>query len=128
MPACRTRWRAASPSLPALAAAPDIVLVADRTEQADRRRRRDLLRRRGVSSGSTASRRRRAASSCRDYFDRLALDRALDSIGDAERRLTAAMVDDRRGRPGGGREPGSSRAQAEVERIRAAMHEIAGTG
>ncbi|MDE1972797.1 MAG: NAD-glutamate dehydrogenase, partial [Hyphomicrobiales bacterium] len=27
-----------------------------------------------------------------DYFDRLALDRALDSIGDAERRLTAAMV------------------------------------
>ena len=27
-----------------------------------------------------------------DYFDRLALDRARDSIGDAERRLTAAMV------------------------------------
>ena len=27
-----------------------------------------------------------------DYFDRLALDRALDSIGEAERRLTAAMV------------------------------------
>ena len=27
-----------------------------------------------------------------DYFDRLALDRALDSIGDAERRLTAAMA------------------------------------
>src|SRR4029453_9409874 len=43
-----------------------------------------------------------------DYFDRLALDRALDSIGDAERRLTPAMA-----RPGGaaalqalgGREP-----------------------
>jgi len=27
-----------------------------------------------------------------DYFDRLALDRALDSIGDAERRLTDAIV------------------------------------
>ena len=27
-----------------------------------------------------------------DYFDRLALDRALDTIGDAERRITAAMV------------------------------------
>ena len=27
-----------------------------------------------------------------DYFDRLALDRALDSIGEAERRLTAEMV------------------------------------
>jgi len=27
-----------------------------------------------------------------DYFDRLALDRARDAIGDAERRLAAAMV------------------------------------
>jgi NAD-specific glutamate dehydrogenase len=27
-----------------------------------------------------------------DYFDRLALDRAFDSIGDAELRLTAAMA------------------------------------
>ena len=62
-----------------------------------------------------------------DYFDRLALDRALDSIGDAERRLTAAMVGDRRTGEARSR-PGSSRAQAEVERIRAAIHEIAGSG
>jgi glutamate dehydrogenase len=66
-----------------------------------------------------------------DYFDRLALDRALDSIGDAERRLTAAMV-------GNGQVSGFAGAgaveewvkprQAEVERIRAAIHEIAGSG
>ena len=39
-----------------------------------------------------------------DYFDRLALDRALDSIEEAERRLTAAMVGNgvRRRRRGGG--------------------------
>jgi glutamate dehydrogenase len=66
-----------------------------------------------------------------DYFDRLALDRALDSIGDAERRLTAAMV-------GNGQVNGLAGAgavaewvrprQAEVERIRLAIHEIAGSG
>ena len=62
-----------------------------------------------------------------DYFDRLALDRALDSIGDAERRLTAAMV-------GNGTAGASAVAewvkprQAEVERIRFAIHEIAGSG
>ena len=66
-----------------------------------------------------------------DYFDRLALDRALDSIGEAERRLTAAMV-------GNGQVNGLAGAgavaewvkprQAEVERIRAAIHEIAGSG
>ena len=39
----------------------------------------------------------------RDYFDRLALDRALDSIGEAERRLTAEMVGERRDRRRGGR-------------------------
>ena len=38
-----------------------------------------------------------------DYFDRLALDRALDSIGEAERRLTAEMVGNGVDRAGGGR-------------------------
>jgi glutamate dehydrogenase len=62
-----------------------------------------------------------------DYFDRLALDRALDSIGDAERRLTAAMV--------GNGKAGAEAVQSwvnerkdEVERIRASIHEIAGSG
>ena len=67
------------------------------------------------------------ASSSRDYFDRLALDRALDSIGDAERRLTAAMVGN--GVAGAGAvDAWVKPRQAEVERIRAAIHEIAGSG
>ena len=64
-----------------------------------------------------------------DYFDRLALDRALDSIGDAERRLTAVMV--RNGHAGAGAgavEEWVRPRQAEVERIRSAIHEIAGSG
>jgi glutamate dehydrogenase len=62
-----------------------------------------------------------------DYFDRLALDRALDSIGDAERRLTAAMVSN--GHAGAGAvEEWARPRQAEVERIRSAIHEIAGSG
>ena len=62
-----------------------------------------------------------------DYFDRLALDRAVDQIGDAERRLTSAMV--------GNGHSGAEAVEAwlgprrgEVERIRAAIHEIAGSG
>ena len=62
-----------------------------------------------------------------DYFDRLALDRALDSIGDAERRLTAAMVGN--GVAGAGAvEEWIKPRRIEVERIRAAIHEIAGSG
>ncbi|MBS0247166.1 MAG: NAD-glutamate dehydrogenase [Proteobacteria bacterium] len=62
-----------------------------------------------------------------DYFDRLALDRAVDQIGDAERRLTAAMV-------GNGHAGADAVTEwlkprkTEVERIRAAIHEIAGSG
>jgi glutamate dehydrogenase len=62
-----------------------------------------------------------------DYFDRLALDRALDSIGDAERRLTAAMIGN--GIAGAGAvEEWIKPRKAEVERIRNAIHEIAGSG
>jgi glutamate dehydrogenase len=62
-----------------------------------------------------------------DYFDRLALDRALDSIEDAERRLTAAMVGN--GVVGAGAvEYWVEPRRVEVERIRAAIHEIAGSG
>ncbi len=78
-------------SLSVLKAAPDIVWVADRA---------------GKSVGEVAAtyfateaffQLDRVAGAVpnivvADYFDRLALDRALDSIGDAERRLTAAMV------------------------------------
>jgi glutamate dehydrogenase len=109
-----------------LGAAPDIVLVADRT---------------GKPVGEVAAtyfaagaffrldRITSAASNIpiADYFDRLALDRARDSIGDAERRLTAAMV--------GNGASGAAAVDAwvaprkgEVERIRMAIHEIANSG
>ena len=113
-------------AFPSIAAAPDIVLIADRTGSGSRRGGGDLFRGRGV----LPARSRRGAARgivVSDYFDRLALDRALDSIGDAERRLTAAMV--------GNGEVGEAAVeawvkprQAEVERIRAAIHEIAGSG
>ncbi len=62
-----------------------------------------------------------------DYFDRLALDRALDSIGDAERRLTAAMVGD--GKSGSDAvEAWVAPRKVEVERIRSQIHDIAGSG
>ena len=62
-----------------------------------------------------------------DYFDRLALDRARDSIGDAERRLTAAMVGN--GASGAGAvESWVAPRKAEVERIRLAVNEIANSG
>jgi glutamate dehydrogenase len=62
-----------------------------------------------------------------DYFDRLALDRALDTIGEAERRLTAAMV--ATGKFGAEAvETWIATREAEVERIRAAIHQIAGSG
>ena len=61
-----------------------------------------------------------------DYFDRLALDRALDSIGDAERRLTAEIMDH-----GAGAAAVSQWVVArgeELERVRLAVREIATSG
>jgi glutamate dehydrogenase len=113
-------------SLAALKAAPDIVLVADRAKKPVGEVTAtyfateaffQLDRVAGAVPGIVVS----------DYFDRLALDRALDSIGDAERRLTAAMVGN--GAAGAGAvDEWIKPRQAEVERIRAAIHEIAGSG
>jgi len=62
-----------------------------------------------------------------DYFDRLALDRALDSIGEAERRLTAAMASN--GGAGIAAVHGwVAQHKREVERIRASVHETADSG
>jgi glutamate dehydrogenase len=109
-----------------LTAASDIVLVADRT---------------GKAVGDVAAtyfaagvyfRIDRIVAAARnipiaDYFDRLALDRARDSIGEAERRLAAAMVGE--GLAGGEAvKAWVAPRQADVERIRAAIHEIAGSG
>jgi glutamate dehydrogenase len=112
--------------IPKIAAAPDLVLIADRTQKpipaivatyfaAEAFFRVDRL--------VTAAR----SIVVSDYFDRLALDRALDSIGDAERRLTAAMVET--GETGEAAvEAWVKPRQAEVERIRSAIHQIAGSG
>src|SRR5581483_11434877 len=62
-----------------------------------------------------------------DYFDRLALDRTLDSIGDAERRIAAEMVSN--GKTGADAvEEWVKPRKAEVERLRAAVHEIGNSG
>jgi glutamate dehydrogenase len=113
-------------SLPALAAAPDIVSVADRTG-----RPVPEVAATYFAAGAffqldriaTAAR----AIQVTDYFDRLALDRALDSIGEAERRITAQMS----GNGVSGPEAVDAWVKAragEVERIRAAVHGIAGSG
>jgi glutamate dehydrogenase len=109
-----------------LAAAPDIVSVADRT---------------GKAIGDVAATYFAAGSFFRldhiisaaktipltDYFDRLALDGARDSIGDAERRLTAAVLTS--GATGAGAvEAWVALRQTEVERIRLAINEIATSG
>jgi glutamate dehydrogenase len=113
-------------NLPLLKAAPDIVFVADRAKKPIAEVTAtyfateaffQLDRVASAVPGIVVS----------DYFDRLALDRALDSIGDAERRLTAAMVGN--GVAGAGAvDEWVKPRQAEVERIRSAIHEIAGSG
>jgi glutamate dehydrogenase len=112
--------------LPELKAAPDIVLVADRAKKPVAEVTAtyfateaffQLDRVAGAVPGIVVA----------DYFDRLALDRALDSIGEAERRLTAAMVGN--GQTGAGAvEEWVRPRHAEVERIRAAIHQIAASG
>jgi glutamate dehydrogenase len=113
-------------SLPALAAAPDIISVADRTGKpvAD-------VAATYFAAGAFFQLDRIAHAArgihVTDYFDRLALDRALDSIGEAERRLTAAMVGN--GAIGAEAVDAWVRPRAgEVERIRAAVHGIASSG
>jgi glutamate dehydrogenase len=109
-----------------LAAAPDIILVAERSGKplaqvtatyfaAEAFFRLETI---------TAAARGIAVS---DYFDRLALDRTLDSLGDAERRLTAAVLaNGAAGAPA--LEAWVSEHRGEVERTRAAIHEIAASG
>jgi glutamate dehydrogenase len=112
--------------LSSLTAAPDIVLVAERTGK----RIADVTATYFAAEAFfQLDRIARAAREIRvsDYFDRLALDRALDSIGDAERRLTAAMISG--GAAGAAAvEAWVATRAADVQRIRAAVHEIANSG
>jgi glutamate dehydrogenase len=111
-------------SLPARAAAADAVLIADRT-------RRPVEEVAAIYFAACAyfqlDRIIAAAADIKltDYFDRLALDRALDAIGDAARRIAAEMAG------AGGAEAVAAwvaRKGASVERARSAVHEIAASG
>jgi len=112
--------------LPELAAAPDIILVADRTKKSIAAVATTYFAVQAffrVDQIVAAAR----AITVSDYFDRLALDRALDLIGEAERRLTAEMV--ATGALGAATiEAWVKPRQAEVERIRTAIHTIANSG
>ncbi len=113
-------------SLPALTAAPDIVVVADRTGQKIAEVAATYF---AAETFFRLDRIARAARAIKvsDYFDRLALDRALDSIGDAERRIAAAMS-------GNGVhglravDAWVAERKTVVGRIRASVHEIASSG
>ena len=113
-------------NLPALASATDIVMVADRTKQKIAEIAATYF---AAESFFRLDRIARAAGDIKvaDYFDRLALDRALDTIGDAERRLAAAMAGN--GVSGAAAvEAWVKPRQAEIERIRSSVHEIANSG
>ena len=112
--------------LPGLLAAPDIVSVADRTQQKIADVAATYF---AAESFFRLDRIARAAAEINvsDYFDRLALDRALDSIGDAERRLAAAMAGN--GATGAGAvEAWIAPRRQEVDRIRLQVQEIANSG
>jgi glutamate dehydrogenase len=113
-------------NLPQIAAATDAVLVADRTGRPVAEVAATWF---AVAAYFEVDRLAGAARQIviADYFDRLALDRALDQIGDAARRITAEIM-----AGGAFGEPAVAtwvKARgAAVERVRAAVHEIAGSG
>ncbi len=112
--------------MPSLLAAADIVLVADRSQKpvAD-------VAATYFAAGAYFQLDRIAAAArgikVSDYFDRLALDRAVDSIGDAERRIAAEMMTNGAAGAGAVDEWVKTRGDR-VERVRMAVHEIAGSG
>jgi glutamate dehydrogenase len=110
--------------LPALAAAPDAVLIADRTGQPVAEAARTYF---AAVAYFQLDRIVSAAGDIKaaDYFDRLALDRALDTIGDAIRRIAAEMAVS-----GSGPDAVAAwvTAKGGAERVRQAIHEIAASG
>jgi glutamate dehydrogenase len=110
--------------LRALVAAPDVVQVADRTHHPVEKVAASYF---AVAALFGIDRLTGAEIPTADYFDRLALDRARDAIGDAERKLTAAVV-----AAGGWGENAvagwAARHKTEVERVKLAIGEMAGSG
>jgi glutamate dehydrogenase len=112
-------------NIPILAAAPDIVLVSDRTGKAIGDVARTYFAARAYFQLDPIAEAAREIETS-DYFDRLALDRARDGLGEGIRQLTAEMVS-----AGAGAEAVQTwvgTRAGEVERIRSAVHEIARSG
>ncbi len=111
-------------TLPALAAAADAVLIADRTGKPVAEAAQTYF---AAIAYFQLDRVVGAAGSIKvtDYFDRLALDRALDTIGDAMRRIAAEVT-----ASGSGAAAVSTwvTAKGGAERVRQAVHEIAASG
>ncbi len=111
--------------LPMLASAADSILIADRTG-------RPVAEIAPIYFAAIAyfqlDRIVAAAGSIKlvDYFDQLAFDRALDSIGDAMRRLAAEMA--RTGGSGADAVTAWVERRDGIERVRQAVHEIAASG
>ena len=110
--------------LRALVAAPDIVLVADRSRNPVNRVAATYF---AVAAFFGIQRLTGAEIPAADYFDRLALDRARDVIGDAERKLTAAVLEAGTwGAPAV--EAWAAKHRAEVDRVRSAIGAMASSG
>ena len=110
--------------LRALVAAPDIVLVADRSRNPVNRVAATYF---AVAAFFGIQRLSGAEIPAADYFDRLALDRARDVIGDAERKLTAAVLEAGTwGAPAV--EAWAAKHRAEVDRVRSAIGAMASSG
>jgi glutamate dehydrogenase len=113
-------------SLPELAAAPDIVLVAERTGKPVEAVTGTYFAAGGFFQVDRVIEAARAIE-VSDHFDRLALDRALVEIAASMRRLTAEML--ATGMAGAAAvEAWVERRRREVERVRAGIHEIVASG
>ena len=125
MPACPAELAGELADLDALVSAPDIVTVAERTNraigdaaatffaaEANFRLDRIIAAARGVPAN--------------DYFERLAIDRAVDQIAGAERRLAADML--ATGQSGQQAAESWLAAHPEATRIRRSVEEIAASG
>jgi glutamate dehydrogenase len=114
--------------LPALAAAADAVLIADRTGKPVAEAAQTYF---AAIAYFQLDRVVGAAGEIKvtDYFDRLALDRALDAIGDAMRRIAAEMLASGSGAASVAASVDSwVKAKGGAERVRQAVQDIAASG
>ncbi len=109
-----------------LLSVPDIVLVADRAQKPAPQVAATFF---AAGSLFNLDRILHAARGIQviDYFDRLALDRALDSIGQAERRLTTQILANGASGADAVREWAGGR-RATVERIRTTVQDMTRSG